>query len=103
MTGGRILVVGLGPGPEDWVTPEAHQALTIATDIIGYGPYVARVPVRDGLTVHATDNRVERERARHALELAKAGRIVAGVSGGYRGLLAMAPAMFEAIEHGDET
>jgi precorrin-3B C17-methyltransferase len=103
MTGGRILVVGLGPGPEDWVTPEAHQALTTATDIIGYGPYVARVPVRTGLTVHATDNRVERERARHALELAKAGRIVAVVSGGDPGIFAMAAAMFEVIEHGDAT
>ena len=35
---GRILVVGLGPGPQAWLTPEASGALEIATDLIGYGP-----------------------------------------------------------------
>ena len=101
MSVGRILVVGLGPGPEEWMTPEALQALEIATDLIGYEPYVARIPFREGLTVHASDNRVERERARHALELAKAGRIVAVVSGGDPGIFAMAAAVFEVVEQGD--
>jgi precorrin-3B C17-methyltransferase len=101
MSSGRILVVGLGPGPEEWMTPEALQALEIATDLIGYGPYVSRVPRRAGLTVHASDNRVERERARHALELAKKGCVVAVVSGGDPGIFAMAAAMFEVVEQGD--
>ncbi len=99
---GRILVVGLGPGPAQWLTPEASDALSIATDLIGYGPYVDRVPEREGLQRHASDNRVEIDRARHALELAKAGRVVAVVSGGDPGVFAMAAAVFEAVEHGDE-
>ena len=100
---GRILVVGLGPGPAEWLTPEASGALEVATDLIGYGPYVERIPEREGQVRHATDNRVELDRARHALELAKAGRIVAVVSGGDPGVFAMAAALFEAVDHGDES
>ena len=100
---GRILVVGLGPGPQAWLTPEASGALEIATDLIGYGPYVERIPAREGQVRHATDNRVELDRAHHALELAKAGRIVAIVSGGDPGVFAMAAALFEAVDHGDES
>ena len=100
---GRILVVGLGPGPAKWLTPEASEALALATDLVGYAPYVERVAERPGLTRHASDNRVEIERARHALQLAKAGRVVAVVSGGDPGVFAMAAALFEAVDHGDES
>jgi precorrin-3B C17-methyltransferase len=85
------------------LTPEASGALEIATDLIGYGPYVERVLAREGQVSHATDNRVELDRARHALELAKAGRVVAVVSGGDPGVFAMAAALFEAVDYGDES
>jgi precorrin-3B C17-methyltransferase len=63
---GRILVVGLGPGPAQWLTPEASDALALATELIGYGPYVDRIPLREGQMRHASDNRVEIDRARWA-------------------------------------
>ena len=47
---------------------------------------------------HASDNRVEMDRARLALKLAAEGRTVAVVSGGDPGVFAMAAAVFEAIE-----
>jgi precorrin-3B C17-methyltransferase len=97
---GRLAVVGLGPGPALWLTPEAAAALDAATDLVGYAPYLARVADRPGLARHASDNRVERDRARHALELAEAGRSVAVVSGGDPGVFAMAAAVIEAIEAG---
>ena len=97
---GWLVVVGLGPGPDDWITPAASAVLDAASDIIGYGPYAARLPARAGREVHASDNRVELERARHALELASAGHRVAVVSGGDPGVFAMAAAVFEAMEHG---
>ena len=50
---------------------------------------------------HASDNRVELDRARHALSLAAAGRRVVVVSGGDPGVFAMASAVFEAVEAGD--
>lgn len=95
---GWIAVAGLGPGAEDLVTPEVQDALARATDVIGYIPYVARVAPRPGLTLHPSDNRVELDRARHALDLARAGHRVVVVSSGDPGVFAMASALFEALD-----
>jgi len=97
---GSLAVVGLGPGPACWLAPEASDVLAAATDIVGYQPYVDRVPERPGQRRHASDNRVEIDRARHALEMASEGRRVAVVSGGDPGIFAMAAAVLEAIESG---
>lgn len=95
---GWIAIVGLGPGRDDLVTPEVTAALAQATDIIGYIPYVARVAPRAGLTLHPTDNRVELDRALHALQLAVGGARVVVVSSGDPGVFAMASAVFEGLE-----
>ena len=95
---GRVDIVGLGPGAEDMVTPEVMAALEQATDVVGYIPYVARVAARPGLTLHPSDNRVELDRAKHALEMALQGQRVAVVSSGDPGVFAMASAVFEAME-----
>ncbi len=98
---GSLTIVGLGPGPERWLTQAAQTALDEATDLIGYGPYLDRIPAREGRTKHASDNRVEVQRANHALSLAASGHKVAVVSGGDPGVFAMAAAVFEALEAGD--
>jgi precorrin-3B C17-methyltransferase len=95
---GWLRVVGLGPGDDALVTPEVRAALAEATDVIGYFPYVARVDPRDGLTLHGSDNRVEVDRAEHALRLAAGGARVVIVSSGDPGVFAMASALFEALE-----
>lgn len=97
---GWIAIVGIGPGDDALITPEVTGALAQATDIVGYTPYVARVTPRAGLTLHATDNRVELERAAHALAMAAAGQRVVVVSSGDPGVFAMAAAVFEALEAG---
>lgn len=94
----ELLVVGLGPGPAHWMTPEASAALAQVRHVVGYAPYVARVPPRDGLQRHASGNAVEVERARFALDLAARGESVAVVSGGDAGVFGMASAVFEAAE-----
>jgi precorrin-2 C20-methyltransferase/precorrin-3B C17-methyltransferase len=94
----ELLVVGLGPGPDTWMTPEATAALAEVGHVVGYGPYVARVPQREGLQRHASGNTVEVDRARLALELALSGEKVAVVSGGDAGVFGMASAVFEAAE-----
>lgn len=94
----ELLVVGLGPGPGGWLTPEAAAALAEVDHVVGYGPYVNRVPQRPGLTRHASGNTVEVDRARFALELARRGEKVAVVSGGDAGIFGMAAAVFEAAE-----
>ncbi|PTV97219.1 precorrin-3 methyltransferase [Rhodobacter aestuarii] len=95
---GWVVVAGLGPGKETLVTPEVTAAVDQATDIVGYIPYVARIAPREGLTLHASDNRVELDRACHALEMAAEGRRVVIVSSGDPGVFAMASALFEAYE-----
>lgn len=97
---GWIAIAGLGPGDDALVTPEVQASLDQATDVIGYIPYVARVAPRDGLSLHPSDNRVELDRASHALRLAAEGRRVVVVSSGDPGVFAMASALFEALEAG---
>jgi precorrin-3B C17-methyltransferase len=95
---GSLIIAGLGPGNPAMVTPEVTQALSEATDIVGYIPYVARITPRPGLTLHPSDNRVELDRALHALQMAQSGQRVVVVSSGDPGVFAMASAVFEAVE-----
>ena len=90
-----VTVVGLGPGDPAWLTPEVAAALADATDLVGYRPYLARIPVRPGQQRHASGNTVEADRAAFALDLAAAGRRVAVVSSGDPGVFAMATAVLE--------
>ncbi|MEU9885271.1 precorrin-2 C(20)-methyltransferase [Sphaerisporangium sp. NPDC051011] len=92
---GEVVVVGLGPGGRYWLTPEAQDALASADELVGYGPYLDRLPPNPRQRRHASDNRVEAERAAHALELALAGARVAVVSSGDPGVFAMASALLE--------
>lgn len=96
---GWVKVAGLGPGDAAMVTDQVRAALDAATDVVGYIPYVARVTERPGLTLHPSDNRVELDRANHALDMAAAGRRVVVVSSGDPGVFAMAAALFEALEN----
>jgi precorrin-3B C17-methyltransferase len=95
---GSLTIAGLGPGDAALVTPEVSAALLEATDVLGYAPYVARVPAREGLRLHPSDNRMELNRAGEALKLAADGRHVVLVSSGDPGVFAMAAAVFEALE-----
>ncbi|WP_033345710.1 precorrin-2 C(20)-methyltransferase [Catenuloplanes japonicus] len=92
---GGLTVVGLGPAGREWLTPQAQAALSEATDLVGYGPYLDRIPANPRQTRHPSDNRVESERAEFALTLAARGRRVAVVSSGDPGVFAMASAVLE--------
>ncbi|MER6310904.1 precorrin-2 C(20)-methyltransferase [Streptomyces sp. NPDC001657] len=92
---GEVVVVGTGPAGPLWLTPESRGALAAAQDLVGYTTYLDRVPVRPGQRRHASDNKVESERAELALDLARRGRRVAVVSGGDPGIFAMATAVLE--------
>jgi precorrin-2 C20-methyltransferase/precorrin-3B C17-methyltransferase len=99
---GRLVVLGLGPGAPEWLSPEAREALADATDLVGYQPYLDRVSPQPGQIRHGSDNKVEAARARHALELALAGRRVCVVSSGDPGIFAMASAVLEQVEAGPQ-
>jgi precorrin-3B C17-methyltransferase len=98
---GSLRIVGLGPGSDAWITPEALGLIAHATDLVGYAPYLERLPLIKGQKRHQSGNGAELDRARHALRLAEDGRHVALVSGGDPGIFAMAAAVFEAIDEGE--
>jgi cobalt-precorrin 5A hydrolase/precorrin-3B C17-methyltransferase len=92
--------VGTGPGAAEWLSPQAHQVLQAASDWVGYKTYLDLAePYRQTHTHrHESDNRVELDRARFALDLAAQGRSVAVISSGDPGIFAMAAAVFEVLE-----
>jgi precorrin-3B C17-methyltransferase len=95
---GQLTIAGLGPGPADWITPAASEAIAKAQVVLGYAPYLNRLTPRAGQIFEASDNREEIARAERALALAANGQHVAVVSGGDPGVFAMAAAVFEALE-----
>ena len=95
---GSVVVVGLGPGDPEWTTTQTRRELAAATDLIGYGPYLDRVPERPGQQRHPSDNTDERARAELACKLAQEGRTVAVVSSGDPGVFAMATAVLEEAQ-----
>jgi precorrin-2 C20-methyltransferase/precorrin-3B C17-methyltransferase len=92
---GTVAVVGLGPGDPEWTTSQGRRELAAATDLIGYGPYLDRVPKRAGQQRHPSDNTDEAARAKLACSLAEQGRAVAVISSGDPGVFAMATAVLE--------
>jgi precorrin-2 C20-methyltransferase/precorrin-3B C17-methyltransferase len=94
-TVGSVVVVGLGPGDPEWITPQSRRELAAATDLIGYAPYLDRLRTTPDQRRHPSDNTDEAARARLACELAEQGRAVAVVSSGDPGVFAMATAVVE--------
>ena len=43
----ELLILGLGPGAEHWLTTEVRAALAGVDHVVGYGPYLDRVPGPD--------------------------------------------------------
>ncbi len=99
-TQGKLAIIGTGPGSAMWMSPEVKQILESATDWVGYKTYLDLAePLRQNHTTrHESDNRVELDRARFALDLAAKNRTVAIVSSGDPGIYAMAAAVFEVLE-----
>lgn len=103
---GRLAVVGIGPGEIGLMAPLVKTELQRAQDVLGYETYVRMAAdaiggFRPDQLLHATDNREEMMRARHAFDLAAQGRSVVMVSSGDPGVFAMAAAVIEALHDSD--
>jgi precorrin-2 C20-methyltransferase/precorrin-3B C17-methyltransferase len=95
---GRVTIVGLGPGRLDWCTPAVVERIASASDLVGYSTYLDMIRSPTSARRHRSNNRVEAERARHALDLADSGADVVVVSSGDPGVFAMASAVLEQLD-----
>ncbi|RJK92768.1 precorrin-3B C(17)-methyltransferase [Vallicoccus soli] len=96
---GRLALVGLGPGARDLLAPRAVEELRRASVVVGLDQYVEQVRdlLRPGTTVLASGLGQEEERARTAVEHARAGRAVALIGSGDAGIYAMASPSLEIV------
>jgi precorrin-3B C17-methyltransferase len=93
---GRIMIVGLGPGARETMTPQACEAVRQADVVIGYSGYFAWIEgLAAGKECLALPLAQEAERARLALEHAGTGRSVCVISSGDAGVYGMASLVFE--------
>ncbi|MEP4342320.1 MAG: precorrin-3B C(17)-methyltransferase [Lentilitoribacter sp.] len=96
---GKLFVVGIGPGSDDWRSPEVSKMVAQSTDLVGYSLYLDLLgPLAGGKTRHDFDLGKEEARVRHAMELAGEGRDVALVCSGDAGIYAMATLVFELLD-----
>ncbi|MGK7904832.1 MAG: precorrin-3B C(17)-methyltransferase [Hormoscilla sp.] len=96
---GKLLLVGIGPGQLDQITPGAQTAIVSADVIIGYSLYIDLIaPLRrPGQIVEAFPITQERQRGERAIELANWGLTVAVISSGDCGIYAMAGLVMEQL------
>ena len=97
---GRLVLVSLGPGDDALVPPLAREALAASELIVGLHQYVDRVRhlLRPGTRVLTPPLGNEIERAKLALEEARAGAAAALVSSGDIGIYAMASPVLELAD-----
>ena len=95
---GRVVVVGVGPGHADLLTPQAALALRQADVVVGYSGYFPWVEeLLRGKECIALPLGQERERASIAIERAVQGHRVAVISSGDPGIYAMASVVLEML------
>lgn len=96
---GRLSIVGMGPGSDEWCTPAANRMVREATDLVAYSLYLDLLGKRaDGKMRHDFPLGREEDRVRHAMELAGEGRDVALICSGDAGIYAMATLVYELLD-----
>lgn len=101
----ELKLVGLGPGGEDQLTPQARTCLRKSDIVMGYRRYVDQVTtfLNDGTQTKAYDLGEEITRASDAIERATDGESVSLVSSGDIGIYAMASPVLEMLETRDHS
>lgn len=94
---GRLAIVGIGPGSNDWRSPEADRWLATADHWISYQGYLDLLEPASHTKLHGFALGEEEDRARSALDLAASGENVALISSGDAGIYAMAALVFELL------
>ena len=100
----KIYIVGMGPGSEDALTPQAKNALNMSDCIVGYNVYLDLLP--DELKkkeLISTPMKQEVRRCEIVYEEALKGKIVSIICSGDAGVYGMASLMYELKERYPDT
>ncbi|EEG08502.1 precorrin-3B C(17)-methyltransferase [Pseudogulbenkiania ferrooxidans] len=93
---GKLYLVSVGPGTSELIPPMVKDALAASEVIVSYDLYLTWIqPWIAGKDIRTLPLTQERERARLALEQARAGKTVALISSGDIGIYAMATLAYE--------
>ena len=96
--GGKIALVGIGPGSQAHMTQRARDVIAEADTIIGYVTYIKLVAdLIVGKEIIRKSMTEELDRAIHALAFAQQGKKVALISSGDAGVYGMAGPTFEVL------
>ena len=96
---GKLSVIGIGPGSDEWRSPEATSDLIAASDWVGYDLYLDLVAqLKTSQTEHRFGLGKEETRVRHAFALASQGKDVALVCSGDAAIYAMAALAYEVLD-----
>ena len=94
----KIIVVGIGPGNFDDMTPRARKAIENASVVAGYKTYINLIePLLEGKEVIGTGMTQEVDRCKAAVEAAAAGKDTVVVSSGDSGVYGMAGLVLELV------
>ncbi|KPF41747.1 precorrin-3B C(17)-methyltransferase [Rhizobium sp. AAP43] len=98
---GTLFVVGIGPGSDDWRSPEVSRMVATSTDLVGYSLYLDLLGALAADKIrHDFDLGKEEARVVRAMELAGEGKTVSLVCSGDAGIYAMATLVFELFDKG---
>jgi precorrin-3B C17-methyltransferase len=97
---GILYIVGIGPGAQQHATPAALDAIADAELVVGYTTYIKLVRhLIQGKEIIRTGMTEEIDRARAAVEKARAGAKVALISSGDAGVYGMCGLVFEVLRN----
>lgn len=95
-----LRAVGIGPGPESAMTPQAASVISASACLAGYDLYLDLLPPRlkEGRRIIASGMRQEAERCGKAIDAALSGLSTALISSGDSGVYGMASLALELLE-----
>jgi len=96
---GKLYVVGIGPGSNHLLTPQARAALERSHTVAGYRAYLELIPgLLTSKEVLASGMMQEVARAKAAIEVAASGKVVSVISSGDPGVYGMAGLVYEVLK-----
>lgn len=95
---GRIDLISIGPGNNEWLPPAVLNAMGTMDVFIGYKTYLQQIETLfPAIPREFSNMRQERERAERAVELAVSGKKVGVISGGDSGIYGMNGLILEML------